>query len=243
VGLEALLRWCHPERGMVSPGVFIPLAEEMGLIRDLGNWCLRQASSDMAHLLSARRPLRKMAVNVSALQFGQTLVGEVEAALQSSGLRADALSLEVTEGIAMENSERTLNTLQALRNIGVRLSIDDFGTGYSSLSYLSRFPLNEMKIDRSFVDRVEDNAQQAGLVQTIIALSRSLELDLVAEGVETPGQYHFLQHQGANIIQGFLFSKPVSISELPPMLEAGYFAPRIREIGELVYNPSSMNLG
>lgn len=234
VGVEALLRWQHPERGLIPPDLFIPLAEELGLIPEIGNWGLQQACRDLADLHREGFALPKVAVNVSALQFGPDFGEQVKRALATSGLPPQALSLEVTEGIAMDNSELTLHTLYQLQSLGVRLSIDDFGTGYSSLSYLNRFPLDELKIDRSFVTDVESSEQQASLVSAIIAMGRSLQLDLVAEGVETAGQYHYLTRNGARVIQGYLFSKPVVVEELKPLLGRGHFAGQIMDITGVV---------
>jgi len=238
VGVESLLRWLHPERGMIPPDLFIPLAEEIGLIPELGSWGLNEACRQVAALHDQGFNLPKVAVNVSALQFGAGFAAVVEGALLQSGLPATALSLELTEGIAIDNTELTLRTLSDLQQLGVRLSVDDFGTGYSSLSYLSRFPLDELKIDRSFVSGVQDNEQQASLVSAIIAMGQSLHLDLVAEGVETRDQYHFLTRSGAGVIQGYLFSPPVELEALKPMLAPGYFARQIIDIGGFVSEPA-----
>ncbi|MBN7796002.1 putative bifunctional diguanylate cyclase/phosphodiesterase [Parahaliea mediterranea] len=243
VGVEALLRWQHPERGLIPPDLFVPLAEELGLIPEIGNWGLQQACRDLAGLHREGFALPKVAVNVSALQFGPEFGEQVKRALEDSGLPPRALSLEVTEGIAMDNSELTLHTLDELQSQGVRLSIDDFGTGYSSLSYLSRFPLDELKIDRSFVTGVESSEQQASLVSAIIAMGRSLQLELVAEGVETAEQYHYLTRNGARVIQGYLFSKPVVVDELKALLGRGHFAARIMDITGVVSEMDSAMAG
>ena len=232
VGAEALMRWEHPEHGLVPPFKFIPLAEEMGLIGALGDWGLRTACRQMVELQAQGLDLAKVSVNVSALQFNKAFISRVREVLQESGLRPSRLELELTEGIMMDDTEATIHALEDLKEMGISLSIDDFGTGYSSLSYLSRFPLDELKIDRSFVIDFDKSENDATLIIAIIAMGRSLKLQLVAEGVETHEQYHFLTQHGANIIQGYLFSKPVPVAELKPLLVTGYFREQIRSINE-----------
>ncbi|MEZ5571810.1 MAG: EAL domain-containing protein [Halioglobus sp.] len=229
VGAEALMRWQHPEKGMIPPFKFIPLAEEMGLIGALGEWGLEEACRQMVELQAMGLELPKVSVNVSALQFNQSFIKRVSEVLSNTGLRPMRLQLELTEGIMMDDKEYTLNALNHLKDLGVHLSIDDFGTGYSSLSYLSRFPLNELKIDRSFVIDLEKSENDASLVIAIIAMARSLRLQLVAEGVETQEQYHFLRNHGASVIQGYLFSKPVPLNELKPLLAPGYYKNQIQQ--------------
>jgi diguanylate cyclase (GGDEF)-like protein len=223
IGAEALMRWQHPEQGLIPPFKFIPLAEEMGLISALGEWGLKEACSQMVELQSLGIELPKVSVNVSALQFNSGLVERVAQIIAETGLNPRRLELELTEGIMMDGSESALNSLTALKALGVQLSIDDFGTGYSSLSYLSRFPLDELKIDRSFVIDFDKSENDASLIIAIIAMARSLGLDLVAEGVETHEQYQFLRRYGASVIQGFLFSKPLPFKELKSKLAPGYF--------------------
>ncbi|NND69805.1 MAG: EAL domain-containing protein, partial [Halioglobus sp.] len=189
IGAEALMRWEHPERGLVPPFKFIPLAEEMGLINAIGEWGLVEACRQMVELQAEGLDLPKVSVNVSALQFNAGLVRQVYDALARTGLKPGRLELELTEGIMMDGSESVTEALAALKELGVQLSIDDFGTGYSSLSYLSRFPLDELKIDRSFVVDLDKGPNDASLVVAIIAMARSLGLGLVAEGVETHEQY------------------------------------------------------
>jgi diguanylate cyclase (GGDEF)-like protein len=229
VGAEALMRWQHPELGMVPPFKFIPLAEEMGLIGALGEWGLEEACRQMVELQELGLEMPQVSVNVSALQFNQSFIKRVSEVLAKTGLRPMRLQLELTEGIMMDDKDTTLRALHHLRDLGVHLSMDDFGTGYSSLSYLSRFPLNELKIDRSFVIDLEKSENNATLVIAIIAMARSLRLHLVAEGVETPAQYHFLRNHGASVIQGYLFSKPVPFEALKPMLIPGYFKDQIQQ--------------
>lgn len=230
VGAEALLRWQHPEIGLVPPFKFIPLAEEVGLIGELGDWVLREACRQMKEFESEKLWLPKMAVNVSASQFNPTFIRRVREVLLETRLAPSALSLELTEGVMMDDLTTTVEALYELKALGVGLSIDDFGTGYSSLSYLSRFPLDELKIDRSFVINIDKNENDASLVTTIIAMARSMNLRLVAEGVETQAQYDFLTHNGAGVIQGYLFSKPVTAQELRPMLAERYFHDQIKQI-------------
>lgn len=229
-GAEALMRWPHPERGMVPPFKFIPLAEEMGLIGALGEWGLEQACRQMVELQALNLELPKVSVNVSALQFNQSFIDRVSDVLANTGLRPRRLQLELTEGIMMDNTEATVRALSHLKQLGVQLSIDDFGTGYSSLSYLSRFPLDELKIDRSFVIDFDKSQNDASLVIAIIAMARSMRLKLVAEGVETREQYHFLRNNGASVIQGYLFSKPVPFDELKNLLAPGYFKEQIAQL-------------
>ena len=229
-GAEALMRWPHAKLGMVPPVKFIPLAEDMGLIRALGDWGLEQACRDMVDLQIQGIELPKVSVNVSALQFNQSFIKRVSEVLASTGLRPTRLQLELTEGIMMDDKADTINALSHLKDMGLQLSIDDFGTGYSSLSYLSRFPLDELKIDRSFVVDFDKSQNDASLVIAIIAMGKSLRLEIVAEGVETSEQYHFLRSKGASVIQGYLFSKPVPFEELKPLLAQGYFKQQVTEL-------------
>ena len=228
VGAEALVRWQHPEKGMIPPFKFIPLIEEMGLIGSLGDWVLREACRQMKEFESLGLKLPKVAVNVSALQFNPAFIRRVKDVLQETGLAPARLELELTEGVVMDDASVTIQALADLKQMGVSLSIDDFGTGYSSLSYLSRFPLDELKIDRSFVIEVCNSENDASLVIAIIAMARSMNLRLVAEGVETHEQYHFLTRNGAHVIQGYLFSKPVSALEFQPLLAPWHFMEQVQ---------------
>ncbi len=232
VGAEALLRWQHPEHGMVPPFKFIPLAEEMGLIGELGEWALREACRQVMAFAAQGLKLPKVSVNVSALQFNKGFARTVQEILEETGLDPSVLELELTEGLLMDDASATVKALQALKEIGVSLSIDDFGTGYSSLSYLSRFPLDELKIDRSFVTKFHESDNDASVVLAIIALARSLNLRLVAEGVETQEQYQFLTRNGAHIIQGYLFSEPVTAEALKPLLAPWHFMHQIQQISD-----------
>lgn len=230
IGAEALVRWQHPKKGLIPPFKFIPLAEEMGLIGELGNWVLENACRQMVEFIEHGITLPKIAVNVSALQFNSAFISHVERVLQETGLDPARLELEVTEGLMMDNSNATIDALVSLKKLGVSLSIDDFGTGYSSLSYLSRFPLDELKIDRSFVIDIDKSDNDASLVIAIISMAKSMNLQLVAEGVETHEQYHFLTENGANVIQGYLFSKPVTEDELRLLLTPYHFLDQIQMI-------------
>jgi diguanylate cyclase len=221
IGVEALLRWRHPELGMISPAKFIPIAEETGLIVPIGEWVLRSACSQtQAWRTSTRIPIRT-SINLSARQFKQhNLVGIVSQALTESGLDPDMLVLEMTETSVMEDVDATVAILRELKEMGVHISIDDFGTGYSSLSYLKRFPLDTLKIDQSFVRDVTTDDNDAAIAKAIIAMANSLQLKVIAEGVETEEQFHFLRQSGCHAMQGYLFSPPVPAREFENMLSA-----------------------
>ncbi len=209
-GFEALLRWTHAERGDVSPADFIPLAEEVGLINPIGEWVLRTACAE-----AARWPETvSLAVNLSPVQFrGAKLVGVVTSALAYSGLPADRLELEITEGALLENTDIVLGVLNSLRAVGVRISMDDFGTGYSSLSYLQKFPFTKIKIDQSFVRQMEDSADCSAIVRAVIALGQSLGMKTTAEGVETEAQRQRIRAEGCTEIQGYLTGRPMNAGE------------------------------
>jgi diguanylate cyclase (GGDEF)-like protein len=230
IGAEALVRWQHPEQGLVPPFKFIPLAEEMGLIVELGDLVLRKACRHIKDLQDAGLGLPKVAVNVSSLQFNENFPNRVRQFLREVHLDAGSLELELTEGIIMNNAKASISSLHDLKKLGVSLSVDDFGTGYSSLAYLSRFPLDELKIDRSFVIDFDKSDNNASLVVAIIAMANSLDLRLVAEGVETHEQYAFLKNNGVPVIQGYLFSKPVPMEELVSLLTPGVYLNQIQDI-------------
>jgi diguanylate cyclase (GGDEF)-like protein/PAS domain S-box-containing protein len=218
-GVEALLRWHHPRRGVVGPTEFIPVAEETGLIIPLGHWVLTEACRQaVAWDLEARRPLR-MSVNVSGRQIHQAGFAEqVAQVLASTGFDPARLTLELTESVLMQDVEVTAATLAELKRLGVRLAIDDFGTGYSSLSYLRRFPIDELKIDRSFVATVNVGPDQSALVRSILKLGDTLNLETVAEGIEEADQLHELQGLGADLGQGFYFAKPLTSEAISTLL-------------------------
>ena len=220
IGVEALVRWLHPERGLVTPVHFIPLAEETGLVLTLGRWVLHTACQVLAQWRSdpALQGL-SMAVNVSSRQFRHAgFVDDVAHVLQITGAPAHLLKLELTESLLVEDMETTIATMTALGALGVGFSLDDFGTGYSSLSYLKLMPLHQLKIDQSFVRDLLTDPNDAAIVNTIIGLSRSLGLTVIAEGVETTEQRDALLHAGCPAFQGYLFSKPLPQHLLEPLL-------------------------
>ena len=223
-GFEALLRWSHPTRGFVSPGLFIPVAEEIGIIASIGEWVLRQACHDAASWPGELR----LAVNLSPLQFkGKVLLGQVERALAESGLPPDRLELEITESVLLQDDEQVLETLHAIRRLGVRISMDDFGTGYSSLSYLRRFPFDKIKIDQSFVRGMTEQDDCIAIVRAVVGLGRALGMSVNAEGVETAEQHGALQSEGCDELQGYLFSTPQPVAEIGRLLrEHGHAAPK-----------------
>ncbi len=217
IGYEALLRWQHPQRGMVAPGEFITLAEQSGLILPIGQWVLRQACRQL--VAWSRHPATQglsLAVNVSARQFRQPdFVAGVQSVLDETGADPQQLKLELTESVLISDVEDAIRKMGALRERGVRFALDDFGTGYSSLSYLKRLPLHQLKIDQSFVRDVLSDPNDAAIVRTILALARSMDLIAVAEGVETEGQRHFLQANGCTVFQGYLFGRPAPLPAQP----------------------------
>jgi EAL domain-containing protein (putative c-di-GMP-specific phosphodiesterase class I) len=210
VGAEALLRWDHPQRGRLEPDSFIPLAEETGLIVPVGEWVLREACLEAKTWQDAGYLPIHIGVNLSARQLNHKgLVNLVTRVLDESGISPEWLQLEITEGDVMSNVEFIIGVLHRLRGMGVGISVDDFGTGYSSLSYLKRFPIDSVKIDRSFVRDLATDASDAAIVTTIIAMARNLNLRVVAEGVETEEQLEFLRRRGCDEFQGYLVSRPV----------------------------------
>jgi diguanylate cyclase (GGDEF)-like protein/PAS domain S-box-containing protein len=220
MGIEALMRWIHPDRGTVMPDEFIPVAERTGLIVPMGRWLLAMACHDARRLQKeTKRPDLHLAVNLSARQLdADDLVGDVRRALERSGLRPDLLTLEITESVFMANPEGSVRVLERLRALGVRMSIDDFGTGYSSLAYLQRLPVDELKIDRAFVVDGSAAGDTTSLVETIVRLAHDLGLTTVAEGIETEDQRHRLQRAGCRLAQGFLFARPADIAHTRRML-------------------------
>jgi diguanylate cyclase (GGDEF)-like protein/PAS domain S-box-containing protein len=210
-GVEALLRWHHPSEGMISPSRFIPVAEETGIIVEIGDWVLTNACREMKHWIDAGLKPMRMAVNVSARQLRRRDFCEtVASALAASGLPADLLELEITESSVMENPQEAIIILERLGRMGVTLAIDDFGTGYSSLAYLKLFPIDHLKIDRSFVADIETDLNDRAIAFGTIALAHSLGLRVIAEGVETEDQLDLLRANGCDEVQGFLFSKPLT---------------------------------
>ena len=219
LGAEALMRWRHPERGMVPPVRFIPIAEETGIIDSLGEWALREAAAQSRRWSDAGHAGLRIAVNVSSRQFRSGRVVEtVRSALEAAGISGSALAIELTESVIMENPKETAGMMEALRKMGVKISIDDFGTGYSSLAYLKRFPIDELKIDRSFVDGVPTDGDDAAIVAAIVAMAHSLRLRVVAEGVEGEAQLAFLRSLGCDEYQGYFASKPLPSAEWGALL-------------------------
>lgn len=219
-GAEALARWHHPQLGEVPPARFIPLAEETGLICAIGEWVLRTACAQARRWSDAGHPLR-IAVNLSANQFLQgDLSGMVARALSESGLEPARLELEITESVVMQNRETSMAALREFKNMGTHIAIDDFGTGFSSLSYISRFPVDTVKIDRSFVSKLTVVEEDASIAKAIIAMAHSLRLEVVAEGVEEEDQLRFLEDHGCDTVQGYLYGRPVAAPEFDAFLAA-----------------------
>ena len=221
-GVEALLRWEHPARGVVPPDQFIPTAEETSLILPIGHWVLESACAQLAAW--ARRPDRahlSIAVNVSVRQFRHPeFIDEVMDCVRRTGIAPDRLKLELTESLLADHPEAAVAKMRNLKDMGVRLSVDDFGIGYSSLSYLKRLPIDELKIDRGFVKDILTDGNDAAIAGTIIGLCRNLGLEVIAEGVETEEQRDFLARQGCHRYQGYLFCRPLPLGELEAFIEA-----------------------
>ncbi len=223
VGVEALLRWDSPEHGSISPDRFVPVAEESGLIVALGEWVLRHACAQMKEWLDAGLPLQRMSVNLAGPQIQHSnLIPLVRSALEESQLEGGRLELEITENFIMREAESTVEVLLALQAMGVGLAIDDFGTGRSSLSYLKRLPVNRLKIDREFVRDIPQDGNDIAITQAIIALGRALQLEVIAEGVETEEQKQFLLAADCVIVQGFLFDRPLLPQELEVRIADSY---------------------
>ncbi|HEX8149016.1 MAG TPA: EAL domain-containing protein [Pyrinomonadaceae bacterium] len=226
-GFEALVRWQHPERGFISPMDFIPVAEETGMIVPLGEWVMREACRQMngwQKMFPLDHPLF-ITVNLSSKQFSQTqLISTFAMILQETGVKPQSVKLEITESVVMENIDTATDMLRQLRSLGVKLAIDDFGTGYSSLSYLHRFPIDTLKIDRSFVTRMSENNENTEIVRTIVVLAQNLGMDVVAEGVETNEQLVLLQKLGCENGQGYFFSKPVNADGAEKIIAETYSA-------------------
>jgi EAL domain-containing protein (putative c-di-GMP-specific phosphodiesterase class I) len=220
--VEALVRWRHPERGLIAPGEFIPLAEETGLIVPLGRWVLEEACRQV-RAWQMRDPGHRslvVSVNLSARQFQHPLlVSEIDAALRETGLDPSCLRLEITESELMRDAEGTIGKLHALKQLGVRLAIDDFGTGYSSLSYLKQFPVDTLKIDRSFIRGVSNDPHDAAIVRSVLALAAAFGLSVTGEGVETNEQAGQLRALGCHRGQGYLFARPLPAEQFEALLD------------------------
>ncbi|MDF1529482.1 MAG: EAL domain-containing protein [Sedimenticola sp.] len=219
-GMEALLRWHHPNKGMIPPDCFIPLAEETGLILPIGEWVLEQACLQAKQFQENGFPDLIVAVNVSVRQLeGQDMTSMIRRLLQQTGIPAGSLEIEITESVMMEDPERMIESLIDLKRLGIRLALDDFGTGHSSLSYLQRFPFDKLKIDRAFIRNITESTDDAAIAMTIGAMAKSLKLEVIAEGVETEEQMNFLKKCGCNEIQGYLISRPIPAIEFRQLLE------------------------
>jgi len=224
-GVEALLRWHHPDLGMVAPVQFIPMAEETGLIVPIGKWVLRTACRQQKAWQDQGLPRLSVAVNLSARQFSdENLLQDITSIVKESGMDPTLLELEITESMLMNNVEKAIQTLDALNDMGIRLAIDDFGTGYSSLSTLKRFPINTIKVDRSFIRDLPGGADDKAITEAIIAMGRALSMTVIAEGVETKEQADYLRGQSCDEFQGFYFNKPMPADELAKLLQAPVFA-------------------
>ena len=218
-GMEALIRWRHPRRGIVQPDDFVPLLEETGLIVEVGRWVLHEACQQAAAWREAGHEIG-IAVNVAARQLDRDeLVEEVREAIEASGIDADALTLEITETTIMNNAEATAERLAQIKELGVRVAIDDFGTGYSSLAYLQRFPVDALKIDRSFITRLREDADGETLIRTLVQLGKSLSIETLAEGIEQAGELSLLREQSCDSGQGFLFARPLDADACVSFLE------------------------
>jgi len=220
VGLEALLRWHHPVEGCIPPGLFMPVAEETGLILAVGEWVINEACRQSSAWLKAGLATPPIAVNLSGLQFGkQDLPGLIHTALARHGLNARQIEVEITESVIMSQPQHAVKELSAIRDQGVSIALDDFGTGYSSFSYLHRFPIDTLKIDRSFIHEIGGKEENAEIVAAIIAMAHILKLRVVAEGIEDVTQYALLSERGCDVMQGFLFSRPLPAEQVPQLLK------------------------
>jgi EAL domain-containing protein (putative c-di-GMP-specific phosphodiesterase class I) len=220
---EALIRWQHPVRGLVSPADFIPLAEECGLIGAIGGWVIREACRQARAWQDGGVPPLRVSVNLSASQFRDSgLVDSIRRALDDVGLGARYLEVELTESAVMSDPEQSIAILEQLSAMGVLVSVDDFGTGYSSMSYLRRFPIDKLKIDRVFIDEIVSRPEDASIVRAIVSLAHSLRLKVVAEGVETPAQLDFLKTAGCDEYQGYHFSRPLSAADFETLFRESH---------------------
>ncbi len=218
VGVEALIRWRHPPRGVIPPDTFIPLAEETGLIVPIGRWVLAEACKQAAVWHDESHSVQ-VSVNVSARQLDHNnLLEDVQGALADSDLEPSTLTLEITETALMRDADSTAQQLRKLKALGVRIAIDDFGTGYSSLAYLSQFPVDVLKIDRAFVTRLTDSADSRALAHTLIQLGKTLDLETLAEGIEEQAQLEILKHEQCDLGQGYLFARPLSPEDIQSYL-------------------------
>jgi EAL domain-containing protein (putative c-di-GMP-specific phosphodiesterase class I) len=221
VGAEALIRWRHPVNGMVSPAKFIPVAEETGLILDIGSWVLDEACRQLRAWMDAGLAMPTIAVNLSARQFDRLLPSRLQTVLDRYQLPPEHLQLEITESLLVRGAEGVIKIMNELVAMGLALSMDDFGTGYSSLAYLKKFPITTLKIDRAFVIGVPADPNDCAIAQAIVTLGKQLRQEIVAEGVETTEQMRFLRGLGCDQLQGFLFSPPVEVTVFERMVRTG----------------------
>ena len=215
IGVEALLRWNNPILGSVPPDYFIPIAESTGLIHEIGAWVFEQSIADITALSSIYPLSLKVAVNASTLQFkNSTWYKTVQKAIKTKKIRPENLEIEITESLLLDDSEEVNQQLMAIHELGISFSVDDFGTGYSALSYLKRCPINTVKIDRSFVQGIPEDKEDMVLIHAIIAMAHGLNLEVIAEGIETLEQWQFLKQENCDFAQGYYFSKPLPLDEL-----------------------------
>lgn len=240
VGAEALLRWNHGELGQVPPGNFLHIAEDIGLMDELNEWVLSRACEQLRRFNESGVKLQKVAINFSSGQLSSGFVQRIKQAIDETGIAPGQLELGLSEAMMTSNEQDTIEALRALKEIGVYLAVDDFGTGFSPISYLSQYPLDELKIDRSFLLESNRSENGAKLVIAIIAMARSLDLKVLASGVESESEFRFLTEHGAHIIQGYLFSKPVPADELKPMLGAWHFVEKVQKLAETT-QPSALD--
>jgi EAL domain-containing protein (putative c-di-GMP-specific phosphodiesterase class I) len=242
VGSEALLRWNHPQRGMVPPDLFISIAEDSGLIVSIGEWVLHEACLTAFDWNGDNMPLHKVAINLSARQF-QTddLVKTVSRALEETGCQPEWIELEITESMLLDEHGEVLEILNVFQSMGIAIAIDDFGTGYSALSYLARYPINTLKIDRSFVSTLTEDKHRAELVKAIISIANSLGQFVVAEGVDNAEQAVFLHLLGCQIAQGYYYSKPMSRNAFKSLLWSFRAAPDMEKTGRWHKHISRIN--
>jgi predicted signal transduction protein with EAL and GGDEF domain len=221
VGLESLVRWQHPKRGLVPPGQFIPIAEQTGLIVPLGEWVLRRACMDLKRMETMGIDSVRVGINVSPHQFERDIVGAVRQALIDSGVTPHLIDVEITESTLINDPDRVLEDLTQLKALGIHISLDDFGTGFSSLSYLKRFPADTLKVDRSFVIELAENRKDEAIAVAVIGLAHSMGMTALAEGVEEVGQYEVLRQSGCDVVQGYLFSNALSFEDVIVHLQRG----------------------
>jgi len=224
-GFEALIRWQHPERGLVRPDDFIPIAEESGLIKPLGRWIIESAIHQLAQWHTQGFSHLRLAINVSGKQFqSANFAAAVESTIHAAQIDAHKLELEITESVMMDDVKLAAVTLKLLKAIGVTVAIDDFGTGFSSMAYLKRFPIDRLKIDRSFVTQIVDSNEDQAIVNATLSLAKNLNLNVITEGVETQAQLDFLIEAGCHEFQGYLFSKPLMVEQARGYLNTDPFA-------------------